>query len=63
MKTAVDFLVDEFKQKLMGDNLPDWVLAIIDQAKEMEKEQNDKSYQQGGDDRMWELFYEMNKPD
>ena len=38
-QTAVDFLVDEFKQKLMGDNLPDWVLAIIDQAKAMEKEQ------------------------
>jgi hypothetical protein len=38
-QTAVDFLVGEFKQKLMGDNLPNWVVKIIEQAKEMEKQQ------------------------
>lgn len=38
-QTAVEFLINEFKQKLMGDNLPEWVEKIIQQAKEMEKEQ------------------------
>ena len=36
---AVEFLVDEFKEKLIGHNLPEWVEKIIQQAKEMEKEQ------------------------
>jgi hypothetical protein len=47
-QTAVEFLVDEFKEKLMGDNLPDWVLAIIDQAKVMEKEQIEMAHTCGG---------------
>ena len=38
-QTAVEFLVEEFKEKLIGDNLPDWVVNIIQQAKGMEKEQ------------------------
>ena len=38
-QTAVEFLVDEFKEKLIGHNLPEWVEKIIQQAKEMEKEQ------------------------
>jgi hypothetical protein len=39
MKTAVEWLVEEFKEKLTGNNLPNWVLDVIQQAKEMEKEQ------------------------
>jgi len=46
-QTAVDFLVGEFKQKLMGDNLPNWVVKIIEQAKEMEKEQIIDAYEIG----------------
>ena len=38
-ETAVEFLVDEFKEKLIGHNLPEWVEKIIEQAKAMEKEQ------------------------
>lgn len=38
-QTAVEFLVDEFKEKLIGNNLPEWVENIIQLAKEMEKEQ------------------------
>ena len=46
-QTAVEFLVDEFKQKLIGDNLPEWVEKIIQQAKEMEKEQIIESWDNG----------------
>ena len=38
-QTAVEFLVDEFKEKLIGNNLPEWVENIIQLAKAMEKEQ------------------------
>ena len=38
-QTAVEFLVEEFKEKLIGHNLPEWVEKIIKQAKEMEKQQ------------------------
>jgi hypothetical protein len=38
-QTAVEFLVDEFKEKLIGHNLPEWVVNIIQQAKAMDKEQ------------------------
>ena len=38
-QTAVEFLVDEFKEKLIGNNVPKWVEKIIEQAKAMEKEQ------------------------
>jgi hypothetical protein len=38
-ETAVEFLVDEFKEKLIGHNLPEWVEKIIEQAKAMENEQ------------------------
>jgi hypothetical protein len=38
-QTAVEWLVEEFKEKLTGNNLPNWVLDVIQQAKEMEKEQ------------------------
>ena len=38
-QTAVEFLVDEFKEKLMGNNLPEWVEKIIQESLEMEKEQ------------------------
>ena len=37
-QTAVEFLVEEFKEKLIGHNLPEWVEKIIQQAKEMEKQ-------------------------
>jgi hypothetical protein len=38
-QTAVEWLVEEFKEKLTGNNLPNWVLDVIQQAKAMEKEQ------------------------
>ena len=38
-QTAVEFLVDEFKEKLIGNNVPEWVEKIIQQSLEMEKEQ------------------------
>ena len=46
-QTAVEFLVEEFKEKLIGDNLPDWVVNIIEQAKEMEKEQILRAHSNG----------------
>ena len=44
MKTAVEWLVEEFKEKLIGNNLPNWVLDVIQQAKEMEKNQIIEAY-------------------
>ena len=38
-QTAVEWLVEEFKEKLTGNNLPNWVLDVIQQAIAMEKEQ------------------------
>ena len=46
-QTAVDFLVDEFKEKLIGHNLPEWLVNIIKQSKAMEKAEKDKQYQRG----------------
>lgn len=46
-QTAVEYLVEEFKQRLIGENLPNWVIKIIDQAKQMEKEQIKDAYQKG----------------
>ena len=46
-QTAVEFLVEEFKEKLIGNNLPEWVEKIIQQAKEMEKEQLESAYLAG----------------
>ena len=43
-QTAVEFLVEEFKEKLIGNNLPNWVLDVIQQAKEMEKQQITNAY-------------------
>jgi hypothetical protein len=43
-QTAVEWLVEEFKEKLTGNNLPNWVLDVIQQAKEMEKEQIIEAY-------------------
>ena len=57
-QTAVEFLVDEFKEKLIGNNVPEWVEKIIQQSLEMEKEQKEKEYEQGSKDA-WDAFYEM----
>ena len=46
-QTAVEFLVDEFKEKLIGNNVPEWVEKIIQQAKEMEKEQIIEAHDEG----------------
>jgi HEPN domain-containing protein len=48
-QTAVEFLVDEFNEKLIGHNLPEWVEKIIQQAKEMEKEIIRTAYLDGMD--------------
>ena len=44
-QTAVEFLVEEFKEKLIGNNLPEWVEKIIDQAKAREKQQIIDAYE------------------
>lgn len=59
-QTAVEFLVDEFKEKLIGNNVPEWVERIIQQSLEMEKEQIIESYRQGGNDA-WADVYEITK--
>ena len=59
-QTAVEFLVDEFKEKLIGNNVPEWVEKIIQQSLEMEKEQIIESYRQGGNDA-WSDVYEITK--
>ena len=46
-QTAVEWLVEEFKEKLTGNNLPNWVLDVIEQAKEMEKQQIGTAYVYG----------------
>jgi hypothetical protein len=46
-QTAVEWLVEEFKEKLTGNNLPNWVLDVIQQAKAMEKEQIIDAYLKG----------------
>jgi hypothetical protein len=46
-QTAVEWLVEEFKEKLTGNNLPNWVLDVIQQAKEIEKEQIEIAYKEG----------------
>ena len=46
-QTAVEFLVDEFKEKLIGHNLPEWVKKIIEQAKAMEREQIETAFEEG----------------
>jgi hypothetical protein len=46
-QTAVEWLVEEFKEKLTGNNLPNWVLDVIQQAKAMEKEQISIAYKEG----------------
>ena len=46
-QTAVEWLVEEFKEKLTGNNLPNSVLDIIKQAKAMEKEQIGNAYVYG----------------
>jgi hypothetical protein len=48
--TAVQWLVEVFKQKLIGNDLPQWVIDIIEQAKQIEKEQIENAYWDGGQD-------------
>lgn len=54
-QTAVEWLVEEFKEKLIGNNLPNWVLDVIQQAKEMEKEQIRIAYMEGAFEKMRHL--------
>ena len=55
-QTAVEWLVDQIFNDV---DLKDSILKLaIQQAKEMEKEQNDKAYEQGGKDA-WDAFYEI----
>ena len=51
-QTAVEFLVDEFKEKLIGNKVPEWVEKIIQQAKAMEMNQLEKFYNHG----MWAII-------
>ena len=55
-QTAVEWLVEEFKEKLTGNNLPNSVLDIIQQAKAMEKEQIIDAYYQIGKDHQDMIF-------
>lgn len=49
-QTAVEWLVQEFKEKLIGNNLPNSVDSIINEAKAMEKEQSHAEYMRGWKD-------------
>lgn len=51
--TAVEWLVEEFKKRLIGDDLPDWVLEIIDKAKDMEDSQVIKYIRTGNEYLEW----------
>lgn len=55
-QTAIEWLVEEFKEKLTGNNLPNWFLDVIQQAKEMEKEQIVEAYYQIGKDHQDMIF-------
>ena len=46
-KTAVDYIFHTFYNE---DNISDYVLRIFEQAKEMEKEQIENAYWDGGQD-------------
>jgi hypothetical protein len=45
-QTAVEWLADELTLPEYGDN-PQWVLQVIEQAKEMEKEQIIEAHEEG----------------
>jgi hypothetical protein len=45
--TAVQWLVEVFKQKLIGHDLPQWVIDIIKQSKQMEKDQIKEAFEIG----------------
>jgi ribonucleotide reductase beta subunit family protein with ferritin-like domain len=49
METAVDYLEREFKEKLIGENIPEWVQEIFTKAKEMEKEYLCDFYNKGAE--------------
>jgi hypothetical protein len=57
-QTAVEWLVEEFKEKLTGNNLPNWVLDVIQQAKEMEKEQIMDAHFEGSEDYRRQYYNE-----
>jgi hypothetical protein len=59
-QTAVEWLVEEFKEKLIGNNLPNWVLDVIQQAKEMEREQIKSAFTKG--DLFAEDYFYPEKP-
>ena len=59
-QTAVEWLVEEFKEKLIGNNLPNWVLDVIQQAKEMEREQIKSAFTKG--DLFAEDYFDPEKP-
>jgi hypothetical protein len=59
-QTAVEWLVEEFKEKLIGNNLPNWVLDVIQQAKAMEREQIKSAFTKG--DLFAEDYFYPEKP-
>ena len=59
-QTAVEWLVEEFKEKLIGNNLPNWVLDVIQQAKTMEREQIKSAFTKG--DLFAEDYFYPEKP-
>ena len=65
-QTAVEWLANsiinlEERLRLKEINLNDFIEEkdlLVEQAKEMEKEQKEKEYEQGGKDA-WDAFYEI----
>lgn len=57
-QTAVEWLFNQMSNVAAGYVTELNQQEMLDKAKQMEEEQNDKAYQQGKDDA-WELFYEM----
>lgn len=58
MKTAIEWLESEILKLENKHNIPIEVYKLCEKAIAMEKEQNDKAYEQGGKDA-WDAFYEM----
>jgi hypothetical protein len=57
-KTAVEWLADELTLPEYGDN-PQWVIQVIQKAKQMEEDQIIKAYLEGAE--MGEMFNNENR--
>jgi hypothetical protein len=59
MKTAVEWLVEELK----GVYESDYLNKLVEQAKEMEKEQIKNAYDEGDNNGAYRIYYHSNRDD